>query len=212
MPTPDGRRAFPDPRSDGVRRSPRQDRSRFTVDTLLEAAAQLFGRDGLATTTNHIAERAGTSIGTLYQYFPDKQAILHALARRHVTEAAERLGAVFDELRATEPPFETTLRAVLDVVAELHRDRPGLHALMHRIALREAGELAAVHAFEDHLANELAYHLRRCRRGGPDPALTARILMHTIDAQVHRVHPRHPLTTDDLVAMVEQLAPPVSAP
>lgn len=131
--------------SRGARRSPRQDRSRFTVDTLLEAAAQLFGRDGLATTTNHIAARAGTSIGTLYQYFPDKQAILHALARRHVTEAATRLGAVLDEVRAAEPPFEPALRRVLDVVVDLHRDRPGLHALMHRMALREAGELAVMH-------------------------------------------------------------------
>ncbi|WP_280421078.1 TetR/AcrR family transcriptional regulator [Nocardia carnea] len=198
--------------SHGLRRSPRQGRSRFTVDTLLEAAAQLFGRDGLATTTNHIAERAGTSIGTLYQYFPDKQAILHTLARRHVTEAAARLGTVFDELRAAEPPFDTTLRTVLDVVVDLHRDRPGLHALMHRMALREAGELAAMHALEEHLVHELAYHLDRCRRGGPDPELTARILVHTIDAQVHRVHPRHPMTVEDLSAIAERLAPPVSAP
>lgn len=195
-----------------VRRSPRQDRSRFTVDILLEAAAQLFGRDGTATTTNHIAARAGTSIGTLYQYFPDKQAILNALARRHVADAAARLGAVLDELRAAEPPFETTLRTVLDVVVDLHRDRPGLHGLMHRMALPAAGELAAVHALEDHLANEIDHHLRRCARGGPDPALTARILVHTIDAQVHRVHPRHPLTTDELMTVVEQLTRPVSAP
>ncbi|WP_280402383.1 TetR/AcrR family transcriptional regulator [Nocardia carnea] len=195
-----------------VRRSPRQARSRFTVDILLEAAAQLFGRDGLAATTNHIAERAGTSIGTLYQYFPDKQAILHALARRHIVEAAARLGAVLDELRATEPPFETALRAVLDVVVDLHRDRPGLHALMHRAALREAGDLAAIQALEDHLASELAHHLRRCERGGPDPARTARILVHTIDAQVHRVPPRHPMTTEDLMAVAARLAPPASAP
>ncbi|NKY58471.1 TetR/AcrR family transcriptional regulator [Nocardia flavorosea] len=198
--------------SHGVRRSPRQDRSRFTVDALLEAAAQLFGRDGLATTTNHIAERAGTSIGTLYQYFPDKQAILHTLARRHVTDAATRLGAVLDEVRAAEPPFEQALRRVLDTAIDLHRDRPGLHALMHRMAMRGADELAAMHAFEDHLANELAYHLRRCGRGGTDPESTARLLVHTIDAQIHRVPPRHPMTTDDLMAVVERLAPPVSAP
>lgn len=198
--------------SRGVRRSPRQDRSRFTVDTLLQAAAQLFGRDGLATTTNHIAERAGTSIGTLYQYFPDKQAILHALARRHVAEAAARLGAVLDDVRAAEPPFETALRRVLDVVVDLHRDQPGLHALMHRAALREAGELAIVHALEDHLVSELAHHLRRGNRGDPDPEVTARVLVHTIDAQIHRVAPRHALTTDDLMTVVDRLAPPISAP
>ena len=80
------------PLVDPRRRTPAQQRSRDTVDVLLEAAAQVFRREGVAATTNRIAERAGVSIGTLYQYFADKYALLYALAERHVRAAAAALG------------------------------------------------------------------------------------------------------------------------
>lgn len=73
------------------------------MNTLVEAAAQVFAREGVATTTNRIAERAGLSIGTLYQYYPDKLALLRAVAERHVREADERLCEVFADLRAETP-------------------------------------------------------------------------------------------------------------
>jgi AcrR family transcriptional regulator len=65
------------------RRSPMQARSRATYDAILEAASQILERGGAdALNTNDVAERAGVSIGTLYQYFPDKHAILLAAAKR----------------------------------------------------------------------------------------------------------------------------------
>jgi AcrR family transcriptional regulator len=71
------------------RRNPRQARSRATWEAIVEAAAQILERDGAAAfNTNSVAERAGVSIGTLYQYFPDKQAILTAAAKRELVEAA----------------------------------------------------------------------------------------------------------------------------
>jgi AcrR family transcriptional regulator len=67
------------------RRSPRQARSRAACEAIVEAAAQILERHGPeALNTNAVAERAGVSIGTLYQYFPDKQAILIAAARREL--------------------------------------------------------------------------------------------------------------------------------
>ncbi|WP_245671186.1 TetR/AcrR family transcriptional regulator [Nocardia amamiensis] len=177
------------------------------VDTLLEAAAQMFSREGLAATTNRIAERAGVSIGTLYQYFPNKHALLRVLAERHVAEAGTRLGRVFAELRTATPPLEETLRVILDAVVELHRDRPALHALMHRLAPQAPADLHMLRAFEDYLVDEVAFHLDRCGRGGENAELTARILVHTVDAQVHRVSPRHTLTTEHLVALALRLVP-----
>jgi AcrR family transcriptional regulator len=74
------------------RRRPRQSRSRATWDAIVEAAAQVLERDGPAGfSTASVAERAGVSIGTLYQYFPDKQAILLAAAERELrSEASQR--------------------------------------------------------------------------------------------------------------------------
>ena len=71
------------------RRSPKQSRSRATWDAILEAASQILERDGPAGfNTASVAERAGVSIGTLYQYFPDKQAILLAAAERELGHEA----------------------------------------------------------------------------------------------------------------------------
>ncbi|KUI26389.1 TetR family transcriptional regulator [Mycobacterium sp. IS-1496] len=191
--------------SDAPRRRPRQPRSRETVNVVLEAAAQMFDREGLKTTTNRIAGRAGVSIGSLYQYFPNKQALLYALAERHVRLARTRLDEVFAGLRTRQPPFDETMRVMLDEVVALHRDRPGLHRLMHRLAPRHPAELAAVQDFEDRIADEVAYHLRRCGRGGVDPEATAQMLVHAVDAHLHRVMTRRTPDSAQLVALVDRL-------
>ncbi|MGV0810450.1 TetR/AcrR family transcriptional regulator [Mycolicibacterium boenickei] len=194
--------------NDAARKAPRQQRSKETVDVMLEAAAQVFDREGLSATTNRIAERAGVSIGSIYQYFPNKQALLYALAQRHVQRAVTRLDEVFTALRAQQPPFEDTMRTILDTVVELHSDRPGLHALMHRVVPARADELAALQRFEDHLAREIAFHLRRCGVGGADDEgalATAQVLVHAVDAQLHRVLPRRGMDTEPLLALVKRL-------
>lgn len=74
-----------------ARRRPSQQRSRETVEWIVEAAARVFEREGLDATTNRIAEEAGVSIGSLYQYFPDKHALLDELAIRHLEEGEAAL-------------------------------------------------------------------------------------------------------------------------
>ena len=83
------------------RKRPVQERSRETVKAILEAAARIFGEKGLAgATTNHIAERAGVSIGTLYQYFPNKEAIVHGLMEKHVREGWELISRELPRMSA----------------------------------------------------------------------------------------------------------------
>src|SRR5205085_1945870 len=84
-----------------LRRTPVQERSAARVERMLDAAASLLdevGYDG--TTTSLIASRAGVSVGSLYQFFPDRRAVLQALAVR----SFERFGAVLSERLEASPP------------------------------------------------------------------------------------------------------------
>jgi AcrR family transcriptional regulator len=76
------------------RKTPRQLRSRQTRERILAAAARVFSERGYAGgTTNHIAAEAGVSVGSLYQYFPNKDALLAELMRAHVDEGTTRVAA-----------------------------------------------------------------------------------------------------------------------
>lgn len=87
------------PRSTGARTSPRkspvQKRSKITVDVILEAAARVLAKEGAeALTTNRIAEVAGVSVGSVYQYFPNKESIVAALVDRSVEGSRSVIGAL----------------------------------------------------------------------------------------------------------------------
>ncbi|MBL8305381.1 MAG: TetR/AcrR family transcriptional regulator [Rubrivivax sp.] len=85
---------IPRPRPSPSRRAPVQGRALQTVDAILQATAQVLVKDGeAALTTNRIAERAGVSVGTLYQYFPDKQAVFRALLDAERQHAVATLDA-----------------------------------------------------------------------------------------------------------------------
>ena len=76
------------------RRIPRQHRAQVSCAAIFDAAAEILQRDGMAgLSTNRIAEEAGVSVGTLYQYFPNKQAVLLAMGRRDIAETAAALAA-----------------------------------------------------------------------------------------------------------------------
>jgi AcrR family transcriptional regulator len=191
-----------------ARKKPRQARSRETVAVLVEAAAQVFSREGLSATTNRIAERAGLSIGTLYQYFPDKDALLRAVAERHVADATRRLNAEFDRLRIDTPPFDQTIRALLAVIVDEHRAQPRLHAVMHRLLPGTARDLERMRDLEEHVVDEVAFHLKRCDRGGDDVELAAQTVVAAVDAHVHRVMTERGFDLDQLAEFVTALAPP----
>lgn len=108
------------------RKKPRQERSRATVEALLEATAGILVRHGYAKlTTNRIAERAGVNIASLYQYFPRKEAIVAELRRRHGAETRATLRAVLAEHKAGE--LESTIRTLVSVGVAEHAHDPRLH-------------------------------------------------------------------------------------
>jgi len=94
------------------RRAPAQDRSRATVAAILEASARILRKEGLnGLSTNKVAVIAGVSVGTLYGYFPDKSAIIVALARRILEEDDKKLRAALREGR--EKPLRILVRTLL---------------------------------------------------------------------------------------------------
>ena len=111
-----------------MRKIPRQARAIATVDAILEAAAQILGAgDTGRLTTNHIAERAGASIGTLYQYFDDTDAILIALAKRENKAIAEQVVREIDQVEAAGP--EQTTRNVIRFLISKSADQAMLQRL-----------------------------------------------------------------------------------
>src|SRR5271163_4316862 len=115
------------PRSAAVRRKPKQRRSRQTVEAVLGAVVRVLKREGPdAVTTNRVAEVAGLSIGSVYQYFPDKRAIFVALHRRHIQEVDRLIEAKLVE-NATAP-LEQFVRAMIETMVNAHRKDPELYA------------------------------------------------------------------------------------
>jgi AcrR family transcriptional regulator len=84
------------------------------VEALLEAATRIFRREGWKATTNRIAIEAGVSVGSLYEYFPNKQALLEALATRHVEVAEAQMAEALAQPRAIGALLEALQRAVLE--------------------------------------------------------------------------------------------------
>lgn len=173
------------------RKSPSQERSKRTVERILDAAAHVFHEHGYAdTTTNDVADRADVSIGSLYQYFPNKDALLVALTRRHIEATTVALADLLAELPMPSD-LDGILRAVVDFLVEQH-DLDDLHLLVMHSAPRTIEinqELEQARSRLVDLASELLASVISdlCQR-----ALIARMVVATIDAAVHDVIIRHP--------------------
>lgn len=170
------------------------------MEAIVEAAAQVFARHGYAAgTTNRIAERAGVSIGTLYQYFPNKDAILIALIERHLNEGESILAPLLTELSAHPPPVREMLERVLGALLELHRHQPVLHRVLFEEAprppqLRDRLE----RVFEDASAALARYLASRPEVTITDVRVAAQLVVQSLEAITHGlvIHPRAQIAPD----------------
>jgi AcrR family transcriptional regulator len=113
-----------------ARKRPRQARAQATVNAILEATVQILDREGLeAATTTRIAEVAGVSIGSLYQYFSHRDAILNALQDREFERALMLMQELLGDGNLARTPRET-VTAVVRGLARLYAISPGLHRVL----------------------------------------------------------------------------------
>jgi AcrR family transcriptional regulator len=120
------------------RRKPTQIRARLTVDAILDAVVRLLKREGhKAITTNRIADVAGVSIGSVYQYFPNKRAIFIALHERHLNEIDRMVQSKLVEHAAS--PLDVLIRAMVDGMIEAHAPDPELYQMLQTEVPHRAG-------------------------------------------------------------------------
>ncbi|NYH14956.1 TetR/AcrR family transcriptional regulator [Paraburkholderia bryophila] len=128
-----------------MRKEPRQARSRATVEAILIAGAQVLGRRGWAGfTTNEVAEAAGVSIGSLYQYFPNKLILSEAITARHFDEILAVLRGIGDETL----PLARRVEQLVDGMIGVHSINPALHRVLLEEAPRARGPRSVHDRFE----------------------------------------------------------------
>ncbi|MGH7894219.1 MAG: TetR/AcrR family transcriptional regulator, partial [Candidatus Binatia bacterium] len=176
------------------------------MDAILRAAAQVFATHGYAaSTTNHIAGRAGVSIGSLYEYFPNKDALLVALMEAHLREAEAILARVAAEVTSAAADVRDVARRFVRAMVELHaRDRA-----LHRVLFEEAPLPRRIRRQLADLEGQVTARAEAYLRAHPDstardPALAAAIVVQTVEGLTHKLVV-HGERDADLDAFVEEM-------
>jgi AcrR family transcriptional regulator len=174
------------------RKRPLQERSRATVDAIVEAAARILAREGFdATSVNDVAELAGVSIGSLYQYFPGKGALAAAVAEREAGRLLETLGARF--AAAAGGSLEEMISALVAGLIENHSRDPALHRVL-REEVPQGREC-------EHVGDELAaaeqaalawLEARDEGRARPNLELAVFVAVRAVEAVVHTAVVKQP--------------------
>ena len=184
-----------------------QERSLLTVDALLEATARVLMKEGYdRASTNKIAAVAGVSIGSLYQYFPSKEALVAAVIDRHVHEMFQ---VVRDALvKVATRPIEVAARELVSVMIDAHRVNPKLHGVLAEQVPR-TGRLENIESI-----NREAYALVRAYLEAhrdeldiPDPDVAAFICVTAVEALTHAAVVRRPesLTDEKATRLVDDV-------
>jgi AcrR family transcriptional regulator len=160
-----------------------QSRSKSTVDAIVKAAARILAEGGWpALNTNAIAARAGVSIGSVYEYFPDKQAILNVIVDRHLTAGEAKLAEAASALSSGKDA-DDVVEAVVSGFIQLHQDDPRLHrALSSEVPISPA-QRRRIEALRSKIVTVVASALSEYVDGAE---LKATLLVETADALAHR--------------------------
>jgi AcrR family transcriptional regulator len=167
------------------RRVPRQRRAQATVDAILIAAAHILVKGGYpALNTNDVARVAGVSIGSLYQYFPSKEALVGELHRRHAVEVATPIFAALAS--SADRPVRDVLREVIQASIRAHSIEPALHRVLSEQLPKLDEQPWEAEMTEQ--ARKLVRAFLRNRRDETGPrhlGVATFLLMHIVESAVH---------------------------
>ncbi len=163
------------------RKEPSQERARHTVDAILEAAGDVLVREGFdRASTNRIADAAGVSIGSLYQYFPNKDAVVRALVERHEARMLEVMRTHLGDLAGKD--VREVTRALIEGLLDAHRVKPKLQKVLLEHGGHEASSVdAAVEALV-----RAAVESRRIELAVNDVDVAAFLLVTAVRTACHR--------------------------
>jgi len=179
------------------RKNASQDRSRATVDALIEATARILVREGFdKASTNRVAEQAGVSVGSLYQYFPSKEALVAAVIDRHNQQLMQVVRGALAEVAAL--PMEQAVRKLVAVAIKAHRIDPKLHRVLAE-QIPRTGRLENIAAFNREtyalFRTYLESHADELR--AVDLELAAFVCVTSIEALTHTAVLHHPKILSD---------------
>ncbi|MHD0302281.1 TetR/AcrR family transcriptional regulator [Rhodococcus erythropolis] len=141
----------------------------------------------MAATTNRIADEAGVSVGSLYQYFGDKYEILSELANRHVSAARESFALCLSDIVERELSLDEAVRMLVECAVEVNsKPREFFHLLYDQVP-RTRELIAQVEGMNRQLVLGFSEYLQSRGFSADDALLTSRLTVTAVDSQVHRV-------------------------
>lgn len=163
------------------RKLPQQDRSKVTVEAILIATAHILTQFGYEkANTNRIAELAGVSIGSLYQYFPNKEALVTALAQQHVNTMMEIIESKLKD--SSEAPIEVILHELVKACIAAHAIDP----ILHKVLSEQVPRINNTNIEERVTALLRTYLEKKCDQIQPQNLdLAVFILVRTVEALTH---------------------------
>lgn len=179
------RPAVPNPINAEPRKTASQSRSRATVEALLDATARILVREGYdGVSTNRIAAVAGVSIGSLYQYFPNKEALVVALLTRHNRDMLSLLNSAMARIAGMD--LESGVFELVDAMISAHRVHPELHRIFAE-QVPNMGSHAEVEAIKLETTRVVRAYLdtRRSEIRRSDLDLVTMICVTTVESLTH---------------------------
>jgi AcrR family transcriptional regulator len=190
------------------RKAASQERSRATVDALVEATARILVKEGFdKASTNRIAEVAGVSVGSLYQYFPGKEALVVAVIERHQQEIMQTVRGELADVLAQ--PVEQAVRKLVAVAVKAHRVNPRLHRVLAE-QIPRVGKLEKLEGFnrENYTLFRTYLESHRDELRVDDLELASFVCVTTIEALTHNavLHHSRMLSDEKMEALIDETA------